>query len=244
MTADDADVRPEGAADLNQLAIVFTRALRQHPDIEVSDNGDLQAVVDSTKVARRLITGTQALIRDRASAGGARARLSRHAVYATDVAFAPELVETKAAEDYSLETGAWIGATLEQGVWYSMSAELCMPGIEQMLLRHDLEFAYTRDVPCTPGSATRGCVELVIHATPEEDALKEFIDALMHRLTIGRVQTAHYWSTTSLRIVTDPNTLEIYASDARRYWYLSTGQAAPEDLENASEKIVSTFTYH
>jgi hypothetical protein len=179
-----------------------------------------------------------------ASAGGTLARLSRHSAFATGVAFSPELVETKAAEDYSLETGAWIGATLEQGVWYRMSAELCAPGIEQVLLLHDLEFAYTHDVPCTAGSISRVCVELVIHATPQEDVLKEFIDMLTHHLTLRRGQTARYWSTTYLRIVVDPNTLETYASEARRYWYLSTGEAEPKDLENVSEKIVSTFAYH
>jgi tetratricopeptide (TPR) repeat protein len=244
MTIDDADVRPDGAADVDRLAIAFTRALRQHPDIEVGDSGDLRAVVDSTKDARRLISGAQSLIRDRASAGGTLARLSRHSAFATGVAFSPELVETKAAEDYSLETGAWIGATLEQGVWYRMSAELCAPGIEQVLLLHDLEFAYTHDVPCTAGSISRVCVELVIHATPQEDVLKEFIDMLTHHLTLRRGQTARYWSTTYLRIVVDPNTLETYASEARRYWYLSTGEAEPKDLENVSEKIVSTFAYH
>jgi tetratricopeptide (TPR) repeat protein len=242
MTADDSDVRPDGAERLDKLAIIFTRALRQHPDIEVSDTGDLQAVVDSTKVARRLIIGAQALIRERTAAGAA-ARLSRHVVYETDIAFSPELIETKTAENYSLESGAWIGATLEQGVWYKKSAELCVPGIEQILVLHDIEFAYTHDVPCTVGAATRGCVELVIHATPQEDALKDFVDLLTQRLTLARGQTARYWSTTYLRIVTDPKTLETYASDLRRYWYLSTGDAAPEDVENVSERIVSTFAY-
>jgi tetratricopeptide (TPR) repeat protein len=244
MTADDADVRPDGAADLDKLAIIFTRALRQHPDIEVSDDGELQSVVDSTKVARRLIAGARALIRDRGSAGGAAARVPRNAAYETSIQFSPETVETKAAENYSLETGAWIGATLEQGVWYKMSAALTLPGIEQILLPHDMEFAYTRDVPCSAGSTTTGCVELVIHATPQEDALKELIDVLTRRLTLRRGQTARYWSTTYVRIVADPNTLETYVSDARRYWYLSTGEAEPNDLEQASERIVSTFAYH
>jgi hypothetical protein len=251
MTADDADVKADaadvkadGAADLNKLAIVFTRALRQHPDIEVGDTGDLREVLDSSLVARRLSAAARALMRERDAGGGTAARLSRHAVYATNIAFAPELVETKAAEDYSLETGAWIGARLEQGVWYKMSAALTMPGTEQLLLPHDIEFAYTRDVPCAAASTTRECVELVIHATPQEDAVREFIDALTQHLRLRRGQTADYWSTTYLRIVTDPNTLETQASDSRRYWYLSTGDAEPQDIQNVSERVVSTFAYH
>jgi tetratricopeptide (TPR) repeat protein len=243
MTANDADVRPNGAADLDKLAIIFTRALRQHPDIEVNDRGDLQEVVDSGKVARRLSAATQALIRERAPAAEIAARSSRRAAYEIDIAFGPQVIEATTAQDYSLETGAWIGATLEQGVWYNMSAALTMPGIEQILLPHDMEFAYTHNVPCTAGSTIQSCVELVIHATPQEDALKEFLKAIARPLHLRHGQTVHYWSTAYLRVVTDPNTLMTYASESRRYWYLSI-DADPHGAENVSQRIVSTFAYH
>jgi tetratricopeptide (TPR) repeat protein len=244
MTANDADVRPDGAADLNKLAIIFTRALRQHPDIEVSIKGDLREVIDSRKLGRLLIADAQALIRDRASAAEIVSRLSPHAAHEIDIAFAPEVIEAKAAEDYSLETGAWIGATLEQGVWYKMTAALRLPGLEQLFLSHDMEFAYTRNLPCTAGSIIPSCVELVILATPQEDSLKEFLQALARPLHLRHGQTVHYWSTTYLRIVTDPATLRTYVSDARRYWYLSNGGADPDGAENVSERTVSTFAYH
>jgi tetratricopeptide (TPR) repeat protein len=242
-TANDADVRPNGAADLDKLATIFTRALRQHPDIEVSNTGDLQEVVDSGKVSRRLSAAAQALIRERAPAAKIAARSSRHAAYEIDIAFAPEVIEATTAENYSLETGAWIGATLEQGVWYKMSAALTMPGIEQLLFPYDVEFAYTHNVPCTAGSTIRSCVELVIHATPQEDVLKEFLKQVPRQLHLRHGQAMHYWSTTYLRIVTDPNTLMTYASESRRYWYLST-DADPRGAENVSERIVSTFAYY
>jgi hypothetical protein len=35
-----------------------------------------------------------------------------------------------------------------------------------------------------------------------------------------------------------------YASDARRYWYVSAGSADPNEAMTASERIVSTFIYH
>lgn len=57
---------------------------------------------------------------------------------------------TEHTEDYDFQTGVWIGATLEQGVWYNMSVPLTLPGARQLVLPHDVEFAYTRDVPCTP----------------------------------------------------------------------------------------------
>jgi tetratricopeptide (TPR) repeat protein len=244
MIANDADVTPDGAADLDTLAIIFTRALRQHPDIDVSAQGDLRDVIDSRKFGRLLAAGAKALIRDRTPAGEAASRLTHHVAAEIDTAFAPEVIETKAAEEYSLETGAWIGATLEQGVWYKMTAALSLPGVEQLFLSHDMEFAYTRNLPCTAGSTVPSCVELVIHATPQENLLEELIQGLAGPPRLRHGQTVHYWSASYLRIVTDPATLRIYVSDARRYWYLSNGDVDPQGTENVSERVVSTFAYH
>jgi hypothetical protein len=244
MAANDADIRPDGAADLSLLAVLFTRALRQHPNIIVSHEGDLLEVVDSRKAARQLSAATRALIRDRAPAGEIGARLSKQLAHEIDVAFAPDTIEAKAAEDYSLATGAWIGATLDQGVLYRMSAALIMPGIDNILLPNDLEFAYTRNVPCTAGSAAPSCVEIVLHATPQQEPLGTVLEQMTHDLQLPRGRAVHYWSTSYLRIVTDPNTLMTYASDARRYWYVSAGSADPNGAVTASERIVSMFVYH
>jgi hypothetical protein len=240
----DADVKSNGAADLSLLAILFTRALRQHPEIVVSHNGDLLEVVDSRKAARQLSAATRALIRGRAPAREIAARLSVHAGDEIDAAFAPDAIEAKAEEDYSLATGAWIGATLDQGVWYRMSAALIMPGVDNVLLPNDMEFAYTRNVPCTADSAAPSCVEIVLHATPQEEPLGRWLEQLTHNLKLPRGQTVHYWSTSYLRIVTDPNTLMTYATDGRRYWYASAGGADPNLTTTASESVVTTFLYH
>jgi hypothetical protein len=240
----DADVKSNGAADLSLLAVLFTRALRQRPDIIVSHDGDLLEVVDSRKAARQLSAATRALIRDRASAGEIAARMSMRAGDEIDLAFAPDTIEAKAEEDYSLATGAWIGATLDQGVWYRMSAALIMPGIDNVLLPNDMEFAYTRNVRCTADSAAPSCIEIVLHATPQEKPLGQWLEQLTLNLRLPRGRTVHYWSTSYLRIVTDPNTLMTYATDARRYWYVSAGSADPNGATTASENIVSTFVYH
>ncbi|MGC2031170.1 MAG: hypothetical protein WA642_14225 [Steroidobacteraceae bacterium] len=70
--------------------------------------------MDSRKAARQLSAATRALIRDRAPAGEIAAPLSKQLGQEIDVAFAPDTIEAKAAEDYSLATGAWICATLDQ----------------------------------------------------------------------------------------------------------------------------------
>jgi hypothetical protein len=240
----DADVKSNGAADLSLLAILFTRALRQHSDIIVSHNGDLLEVADSHKAQRQLSAATLALIRDRAPAGEVAARSSMRARYEMDVAFAPDTIEARAEEDYSLATGAWIGATLDQGVWYKMSAALILPGIDNVLMPNDIEFAYTRNVPCTAGSAAPSCAEIVLHATPQEELLGQWLEQLALNLRLPRGRTVQYWSTSYLRIVTDPNTLMTYATDARRYWYASAGGADPNAAMTASENIVTTFVYH
>jgi hypothetical protein len=244
IAANDAEVRPDGAADVSLLAVLFTRALRQHPDIIVSQKGDLLEVVDPRKAARQLSAATRALIRVRAPAGEIAARLSKQPDHEIDVAFAPDTIEAKAAEDYSLATGAWIGATLDQGVSYRMSAALIMPGIDNILLPNDVEFTYTRSVPCTAGSAAPSCIEIVLHATPQQEPLGTVLEQMTHDLRLPRGRAVHYWSTSYLRIVTDPNTLMTYASDARRYWYVSAGSTDPDGAITASESIVSTFTYH
>jgi tetratricopeptide (TPR) repeat protein len=244
IAVNDADVKSNGAADLSLLAVLFTRALRQHPDIIVSHNGDLLEVVDSRKAARQLSAATRALIRGRAPAVEIAARVSMRAGDVIDAAFAPDTIEAKAEEDYSLATGAWIGATLDQGVWYRMSAALIMPGIDNVLLPNDMEFAYTRNVPCTADSAAPSCVEIVLHATPQEELLGQWLEQLTPSLQLPRGRTVHYWATSYLRIVTDPNTLMTYASDARRYWYLSADSADPNGTIAASESIVTTFVYH
>ncbi|MGC1524038.1 MAG: hypothetical protein WA803_21040 [Steroidobacteraceae bacterium] len=243
MAVNEADVKSNGAADLSLLAILFTRALRQHPDIVVSHNGELLEVADSRKAARQLADATRALISDRAPAGEIAARLSRHAGLEIDVVFAPDTIEAKAAEDYSLATGAWIGATLDQGVWYRMSAALILPGVDNILLPNDIEFAYTRNVPCAADSAVPSCVEIVLHATPQEGPLSNFLEQMTRNLELPRGRAVHYWSTSYLRIVTDPNTLMTYASDARRYWYASAGGTDPNNEVTASESVLTTFVY-
>jgi hypothetical protein len=53
----------------------------------------------------------------------------------------------------------------------------------------------------------------------------------------------HYWATTYIRIVTDPATLATREYEVRRYWHVSDKKAVKERAENASERILTTFTY-
>ena len=163
----------------------------------------------------------------------------KRVVYGESAAAAEEHAE----EDYDFKTEVWIGATLEQGVWYNMSGPLILPGTRQFLFPYDVSFAYTHDVPCTPTSAGQSCIEIVVHATPDAKRLSELLNYANRRLTFHRESRSNYWSTTDMRIVTDPNTLETYVYDVRRYWHGSGGALDSDKPENHSERLVSTFTY-
>jgi tetratricopeptide (TPR) repeat protein len=151
--------------------------------------------------------------------------------------------EEHATEDYDFKTEVWIGATLEQGVWYEMSGPLVLAGAQQLLFPYDVSFAYTHDVPCTPTSTSQSCIEIVVHATPDAKRLSELLDYFNHRVTFHRKPRSNYWSATDMRIVTDPNTLEPYVYDVRRYWHGTGGVLDSDQPENHFERLVSTFTY-
>ena len=71
----------------------------------------------------------------------------------------PKYLETAAALDYNLETGAWAGATLNQGQWYGMKISLPLPFAPLNFVVHEVQFAFTRELPCDKDS-DRTCVEI------------------------------------------------------------------------------------
>jgi len=83
--------------------------------------------------------------------------------------------EALVAEAYGIETGTWIGASLDQGVWYDMSMPLSLPLAPGLFLTHQIEFAFTRQVPCMADSTDEACVEIVLRATPDPAELKRLL---------------------------------------------------------------------
>jgi hypothetical protein len=223
--------------------LLFTRSFPELPNIEVSTSGTFRRVIDAHEFSARLVTNAQALMRSRGAPSNSGSepggRLADQAVRA---ALVPEAIESKAAELYNLETAAWIGATLEQGVWYEMKAPLSMPGTPRGVVMHNLTFAFTHRVPCTP-KVGRSCIEIVVHATPDEHAHDETIEEMSRAYRLRPAQRLHYSSATYLRIVTDPDTLLPYGLDTRRYGYLSVGERGPNSEQIESEKTVSLSTY-
>jgi hypothetical protein len=212
----------------------FVPAAPPPADFKVSATGEFEGVTDYTNAfAARLVARTEQLIRAAAPAGDRARTLTSEAVQAAATAFSPGMLESATAEDYQLETAMWVGATLEQGVWYEISAALSLPGIREAVVQHRMEFAFTRMVPCTAGAAAQTCVEMVIHATPDEGSLDQMI---------ADAGLGAYTASTEARIVTDPATLLPYAREERRSWYASRGKDG-RDSVLGSEHLVSTTTY-
>lgn len=208
-------------------------------DFKVSATGEFETVTDSKAFAARLLAKADKQIKAGAPSGKDAKSLTIDAVATADFALSPGLLEAGTAENYQLETAMWIGAQLEQGVWYEMTAPLSLPGMPEFVVQQRIVFAFTRRVPCTAGANAHTCVELVVHATPDKDALQ---DVLTDLAGSGEDPYFHYDASTAARIVLDPATLLPYARDEKIYWYASDGSGSGQSLLS-SEHLVSTTTY-
>ncbi len=223
------------------FGIFFPPARLPEPSYQVSAGGEFEGAVDSDAFASELDTRTAALIRARAPPGPKARQLTQDAVEMMSAFLSPGLLEAAAAQNYDLETAMWIGATLEQGVWYEIAAPLSLPGIPRVVVQHQIEFAFTRTVPCTAGATDAACVEIVLRATPDRQALDRVMADTRAQLPDFR-DFRDYSASIEARIVTDPTTLLPYAHEERLYWYASVGTGrAVSALE--SEHLVSTTSY-
>jgi tetratricopeptide (TPR) repeat protein len=228
------------------LANSLARALLHFHDFRLSRNGDfkesrgdhsfeLRARADAKTLARDL----SAMSRD--SQGGRSTPLAPGLEAVVRDELLP-IAETQTAEDYNLETGTWIGATLEQGVWYDMTAALFLPIAPRTFLNHKIQFAYSRAVRCLPDAAELSCVEIVLRAIPDPDVLKMALNALARSSPVTRGHVRRLWSVTAMRLVTDPATLWTYSRETRRQVYWSNGVSGPDQSLFESEKTIESAT--
>jgi hypothetical protein len=212
--------------------IVFSPAALPQVDFKVSATGGFEGVTDSKAFADRLFFKTEGLIRAGAPSGSRARDLTNDAVEMASSVLSPGVLEAETDENYALETAMWIGATLEQGVWYEISAPLSLPGIPQLVVQHRITFAFTRRVPCAARAAAPACVEIVVRATPDPEALSDLIADLPRSL--------HYSASIEARLVMDPTTLLSYAREEWVSWHASYGEGKGL-LE--SEHLLSTTSY-
>ena len=217
----------------------FRPTLLQFPTMELSSSGDFKAADDLVAFAARVSHDAQAAIRARAPAGRRTQALMNLAAYGAQIEFAPAIIANAVSETYGLETAMWIGATLQQGVSYQLTAPLSLPGIAHVIVDHQLDFSFTRELPCTPGAAAHSCVELVVRATPLEQPLKEVLTGFQ----LPQGAALHYSSSISMRLIVDPQTLKPYLRDTHRYWYITVGKQVPNDVLMESDHSEFKFDY-
>jgi tetratricopeptide (TPR) repeat protein len=247
VTADLGQWQGKNADVLRRFtAYLLTSALLRAPRIEVYHTGDFEYVHDPLEFGEALSAQVSARLGEPAPSQSEATGASRPIAQNLESVFLPQYVQSDAMETYNVETATWAGAKLEQGVWYQMTAPLFLPGMGmgQFLVTHNIEFSYTRQVPCTAADTGRTCVEIVLHATPDAKDLDEARAQVARRLKLASVDALHHWSTINIRLVVKPDTLVPYLSDTRRYWYVALDAALKNDPVISSERVVAATTYH
>ena len=232
----DPGVWPRGENNA-LMPVIVPPALLQFPGVQIRRDGQFESVSEPDAFAARLAAETDRLVRATVPGNRPDHDLTDGDLDAVNVMLAPQVIVHDVTENYDLQTGLWIGASLEQGVWYSTTAPLSLPGQPGVIVNQRLDFVYTRSLPCTHAATSPTCVELVVRATPQPAALA----ALLGNYRTERGAPMHYSSSMYLRLVVDPTSMLPYVRDTHSYWQLGNGA---NDVLIASERMVSTLTYH
>jgi tetratricopeptide (TPR) repeat protein len=227
---------PDDGSLTQGIVVSLTRMALQFHDFDVARAGDFAQSIAAHEFDSNLRSDAKAvtefLARNNASSRLTKQIRRESAKYGSSKNGYP--VEALVAEAYNIETSAWIGASLEQGVWYDMSAPLSLPLAPGLFVTHQIEFAFTRQVPCTADSTDEACVEIVVRATPDPEVLRRVLMNLSQMLklsknTVQGEKVALQSSTaTYLRLVLEPTTLQFWESDIRRYGYWTTTGPDPD----------------
>jgi tetratricopeptide (TPR) repeat protein len=228
----DAGTPPNGDPDFvnDFYTISLAQMLLKFHDFDVMRSGDFYESTGTGQFNARVREESAALVREIASPSDPARLLERRLDKAVKIALWRGPIEALIAANYNLETGTWIGASLDQGVWYDLQVPLPLPIAPQAFVMHKIEFAYTRSLPCTADASDDSCIEIVVHAAPDPAALNEFARKLEPRGDPARCSSA-----TEMRLVTNPATLQSYLRDTRHHSYWSTG---PNRSLIESEKTV------
>lgn len=221
-------------------ALAFSPAPLPALDFKVTAAGGFDGVTDPESFTSRLAARSSALIRAGGLSGHDKRSVVKDAVNDIGSTLSPGILAAETAENYQLETAMWIGAKLEQGVWYRISAPLSLPGAARFVVPQQIEFSFARMVPCTLGAAEKKCVEIVIHATPNQATVNNLLADI--RGFSVEYRYTDYAASIDARIVVDPATLFPFAREERIYWYVSVGRN-PADKILESEHLIATTRY-
>lgn len=233
-----ADWSGKAAPSRERTTIVLAAEQMWGANLRISATGDYKGVVDIETTAGVLGGDIDTVTNDLRPAGEGKLDLTASLGRTVQLLAEPDGLMARAAEEYTLGTAAWIDATLVQGVWYDMTASLFVPGMV-VLVDHDVQFAYSRPVPCTSGASETSCAEILVHAAPNPEALKAKLSDVKQALKVkGEMR---YASATDMRLVVDPMRLLPYVTETQRHWYIAIDGKG--DPLIGSETVVSTYSY-
>ena len=241
------DELPTGESLAQSLANSLAGTLAHFQDFSLNTNGDFDQGKAELRFGFRARAAAKTLARDLSalhpnSKGAHSTPFARRLEAAVEDELLPAALELQTAEDYNLETGTWIGATLEQGVWYDMTAALFVPIAPQIFLSHKVQFTYSRPVPCLPDSSELSCIEIILRAAPDPAVLKADFDDFTRRARVARGHVPRLWSSTTMRLVTDPATLWTYSRETRWHVYWSNGVPGPDQTLIESRKTIVSMS--
>jgi hypothetical protein len=233
------DAFPGRSEQLDRYLLSLSRMLFNFHDLWIDADGSFDRGIDAPEFDRRVLTDARALA-TRLQQAAPSISLRKGFDHAAYFGLLHDLREAQLAEDYNLAAGTWLGAELDQGVWYEMSARLSMPVAPQLFVLQHVEFAYTRTLPCSVDAAERVCVELVVRAKPDPDSLQTLLDEVRGAAHLPRrVGLRSSWST-EMRLVVDPASLRPYLRDTRQHTYIAQDDA-PHDAVMESQRTVYVY---
>jgi hypothetical protein len=228
-------------SDVEKKLVAFmARVLAQLPAAEISATGAFKAARDLDAFAQQMNSeidsATAAVVpADDPRYPGIKAAMDQEL---KPFATADNLLG-RIQEGYSLETGIWTDATLEQNRWVSLPLTLSMNGTPQGFIEHTVKAAFSRRLPCAAGQPADGCVELLIEAVPTPEAIVD-VATKLRETGQGRLD---YVAATRLRLVVDPATLAPYENETLRYAYLALANQGQRVLKISSEQSAVTYRY-
>jgi hypothetical protein len=222
-----------------KLVALMARVLGRIPVVVVSKTGEFKEVRDLEPFAQQMATEIEKAVKDVVPEKDPRYPAVRAATeQELKPLVTPDNLLARMQQDYALETGIWSGATLEQNAWVTLPLTLTMNGT-QGYIEHTIEATFARRLPCGPGLAPEGCVELVLEAVPTEKAVADVTQKLQESGK-GRLD---YAAATRLRLVVDPDTLVPYENETLRYAYLALANQGQRALKISTERSVSVYKY-
>jgi tetratricopeptide (TPR) repeat protein len=223
-----------------KLVGLMARVLAKLPAAEIGPTGDFKGARDIEAFAKGMNAEIDKAVTEAVPANdprlpGIKAAMDQEL---RPYAAADNLLG-KIQQGYSLETGIWTDATLEQNAWVSLPLTLSMNGTPQGFIEHTVEAVFSRRVPCAPGLPAGGCVELLLDAVPTAKA----IDDVAAKLDAANQGKLDYAAATRMRLVVDPVTLVPYENETLRYTYLALGNKNQRAVKIASEASLATYRY-